>query len=96
MSPRKQNSEFPDVGESTKEPAKLPEEALVRCKRCGIERHGWTGNGGKGYAIRNELFCCEGCGNGDGCFCVSEQARHTNLSQDRERTKAFPPRPSQG
>lgn len=82
----------PDVGESTKSPG-IPEEERVRCPRCGIERHGWTGNEGKGFVLGSQRYCCEGCAKNIGCDCIAEAERHTSLNLAKNETDVVPPKP---
>src|SRR5690349_18402971 len=76
---RKRKGKFPDEGESTKSDP-VPEEALVRCARCGIEEHGWTGGGGQGVKKGGARYCCHSCAEDEGCDCIAEAERHTGLN----------------
>jgi hypothetical protein len=66
----------PDYGETTKIPQKPPEDVLVRCPRCGMERHGWRGNQGRGVVVSGQTYCCQGCADQTGCDCIGEMERH--------------------
>jgi hypothetical protein len=79
-------TEFPDLGETTKLPERPPEAELVRCPRCGMEKIRWSGGDGAGFSsLRGERFCCEGCASGNGCTCTGEQQRHTGENVGQER-----------
>jgi hypothetical protein len=32
----------------------------------------WSGNGGAGYDLAGETYCCQGCAEGTGCTCRAE------------------------
>jgi hypothetical protein len=43
-------------------------ETLERtCPNCNLPRRQWKGNGGHGYVMRGQTYCCRGCAeNGPG------------------------------
>ena len=88
----KPKTEFPDLGESTKEDP-LPEEALIRCARCGMEHRGWTGGSGQGIWKGEMPYCCKSCAENSGCDCVAEAERHTGLNLAQGETSAAPDKP---
>lgn len=43
--------------------------AAQTCPNCGMARNEWRGNGGQGYEMAGQTYCCEGCAEGSGCTC---------------------------
>ncbi len=45
--------------------------AEATCPSCGMGKHLWTGNGGKGIEKDGQTYCCQGCADQgvSGCTC---------------------------
>jgi hypothetical protein len=39
------------------------------CPNCGMAREEWQGNGGQGFQVGEQTYCCQGCAIGTGCTC---------------------------
>ena len=39
------------------------------CPNCGMRKEDWQGNGGYGYELEGQLYCCRGCAHNTGCNC---------------------------
>ena len=43
--------------------------AAGTCPNCGMEKEDWRGNGGEGFQLGAQIYCCQGCATGTGCTC---------------------------
>jgi hypothetical protein len=39
------------------------------CPNCGMPKEDWRGNGGEGFQMGTNIYCCQGCATGTGCTC---------------------------
>ena len=39
------------------------------CPNCGMSKEDWRGNGGEGFQMGSNIYCCQGCATGVGCTC---------------------------
>lgn len=52
------------------------------CPGCGMPKNDWVGDG---YSHIGQIYCCQGCAEGTGCFCKNAHSREEVLALEQPR-----------
>jgi hypothetical protein len=52
------------------------------CPGCKMPKNEWVGDG---YSHVGQIYCCQGCAEGTGCFCKYAESREEVLAMEQPR-----------